>query len=356
MTFKERSEFLLAPDGARKYNMDRQWNTQQKPYKHSLGYSYDKSAISGSYSDGTGTSYADVNRLNTGYLGQHDLSIDCNNKCYSKLVEKMGQASQNANNLIEARQALGMIESRAMQIFRFASSLRKGHFGDAAAALSSPNNPKPGFKHKSKDFAGQFLEGHFGWVPLAQDIHNSLQTMSNPNFDAQKATAHASLVDLKSIRDESFSGGFYSLRSATQVNSYSVGMGLRFRINNPNAYLANQLGLINPASIVWEAVPYSFAVDWFANVGQILGSMSDFVGIETLDAYTTLSIENKLGESYVTDQHLNPIFDGQGSWTGSRIHIIRDASIVGPKLSLKPFKGFSLTRGITAISLLLQKL
>jgi len=49
--------------------------------------------------------------------------------------------------------------------------------------------------------------------------------------------------------------------------------GLSDMSSNIKAYAA-ALGLNNPAAIVWEAIPYSFVVDWFFKVGKLLNSLA----------------------------------------------------------------------------------
>jgi hypothetical protein len=45
--------------------------------------------------------------------------------------------------------------------------------------------------------------------------------------------------------------------------------------------MASALGLLNPAGIIWERIPWSFAVDWFVGVGDFLDktSMEPFKGL-----------------------------------------------------------------------------
>jgi hypothetical protein len=41
--------------------------------------------------------------------------------------------------------------------------------------------------------------------------------------------------------------------------------------------LANDLAFIDPLTTLWEIVPYSFIVDWFVNIGDLVKAYSPFV-------------------------------------------------------------------------------
>jgi len=50
-------------------------------------------------------------------------------------------------------------------------------------------------------------------------------------------------------------------------------------VDNPNLWLANRLGLINPATVIWDLIPWSFVVNMFVNVNQMVSSVTDEVGL-----------------------------------------------------------------------------
>jgi hypothetical protein len=108
----------------------------------------------------------------------------------------------------------------------------------------------------------------------------------------------------------------------------------------------NQLGLINPASVAWELVPLSFIADWFGTIGLWLGGFTDFVG---------LSMNRKQHVIFVKGQGHTRLEWGstyiEFDWRVAAMR--RVLGIPGPTLALKPFRGLSVTRGLTAISLIL---
>jgi hypothetical protein len=40
--------------------------------------------------------------------------------------------------------------------------------------------------------------------------------------------------------------------------------------------LLHALGVSKAASVIWEAIPFSFVVDWFVNVGDVIASVEDW--------------------------------------------------------------------------------
>lgn len=343
------------------------WEVQKPPFKKTLPFNYVKQGYI-SYSS-TLPEYSPSGEYLGGgnYPGGNGDAVfmdatTTTNKMYSKTVAQLGDPSQWANNLIEAKESIGMVVNRAGQLISFARNLRKGNFSGAAKALGQPTPSKKQLTklQKAKSFGDQFLEFHFGWIPAVQDIGASINTLQKADFGVCKIRSTSSgNQDTFYRQDNGGPGHFTIFRNHASVRCRSV---LLTRVSNPNAFLANQMGFVNPLSVAWEAVPYSFAVDWFANVGQCLSAMTDFVGVSIIDACTIILHEANATLSHSStysyhDASGNFITSGWNDSAVSKgINLSRSASFNGPTLQIKPFKGFSAVRGATAISLLLQHL
>lgn len=327
------------------YRLDRSWEVQPKPYRHPLRFRYSVGMLT-SMTGWTGT-----NMPTSIWPSRHYDGGTLSNECYAKLVSLAGDSATWANNLHEAEKSLSSLTGRLGQLVAAARALRKGDFPAVLKAFASPESPKAGFKPRAKDFSNQWLEYHFGWEPMVQDIGAAMHVLQS-DFGSKKIRAQVSRPD--SLYSYSNSGNG-RISSESETVKLSCKMGATIQIQNANLFLANQMGFVNPLSVAWEAVPYSFVVDWFANVGQILSSMSDFVGLAIFDAYTTTS---QRGTRHQQGFHQDPV---SGIFTptfseGLSVFVSRDPGIAGPTLRLRPFKGFSFVRGATACSLLLQKL
>jgi hypothetical protein len=342
--------------------MDRRWNTQPKPYKAPLDFEMYKWYVA---------NYQTNNPYGFNfYPNQYDCFVDgsatgayeakqANNKAYGSLVDQLGNQSQWANNLIEAHDSISMIEQRGLQLARAVSNLRKGNIGAAISGLGHPDSKKLRSKlAKAKSVGDQWLELHFGWVPAIDDISNGLNTLSKSDFGLKRVISRSyAYYEAFNEHEFGYDGDVRVFSKSHNKVKYGCRLQTNVRISNPNAFLANQFGVANPLSVAWEAVPYSFVVDWFSNVGQCLNAMTDFMGLDMQQSMTTRTQQASL-DSYSQAAGHPPDSPGVVFHNSTTVGFIctRAHGLPLPVLSLKPFKGMSVARGATAIALLLQKL
>jgi len=125
------------------------------------------------------------------------------------------------------------------------------------------------------------------------------------------------------------------------------------KISNPNVAIANQMGFVNPLSVAWEAVPFSFVVDWFANVGQCLSAMTDFAGFSVTRSWTTDRLT--MTRSYTFDQMNGTGSEYHEQYSSKYFSHSRGSGVASPTLN-SALRPIGVIRGATAISLLVQQL
>lgn len=321
------------------YKRTQTWYCQKKPYKLPLQYTADILQMNQD-TEFPSNGVSDV----PGYQAtDYGMSL-AYNAAYAKFVAKLGEQSTWGVNLLERKQSLDMIVGRAVQLSRFARHLNRFDFSAAAKDLGLTHRPK-GLRKEAKAFANNFLEFHFGWEPLVKDIGGAVDLLQKP-YPQGKVTARGQ-QRVEVISDTTSGGVHYYDRVNYDSNAM---ISAQVQVTNPNLYLANQLGFVNPLSVAWELVPFSFVVDWFVNVGQVLASFSDFAGVSLTGAFVTRFQKTSKYRFY----H-GPGYYRQSLATG--VYVRRTVgSPPGPTLRLKPFQGFSVTRGVTAVSLLVQQL
>jgi hypothetical protein len=216
------------------------------------------------------------------------------------------------------------------------------------------SNPPKGWRKKGKSFGNLFLEGHFGWEPLVKDIGAAVEVLQSGVPPCRVVTSS------KGTRTGSANTPTYNdpidYWSWTDTVAWQIGADVI--VSNPNLWLANQLGFVNPALVAWDMVPFSFVLNWFVSVEEFLSGFTDFWG---------LTLSNSWTSSYVIRSERQ--WQIQKNWpnTGSNTvyydytrKFVQAKRVPGgiptPSLLIRQPWRLSPTRGLTAVSLLLQQL
>lgn len=243
--------------------------------------------------------------------------------------------------ILEGRQTISMVSSSASTLLRAMREVRRGNFSGAARILRTK---VPGRVSPSKKFADNWLEYQFGWVPFLGDIYDGLEVFSSPTQFYQRCLGRSS----DGGRIFSSDTGGQTVRN-WRVD-YSVGLQV-VAIRDKVSFTLEQYGLNNPAVLAWESVPYSFVVDWFTNVGDVLASYTAFSGLEIQGAYHSyLHKCSGFGANLGTDPARELRYSGSGGSTQ------RFQGLPGLSFGLKSFKQPSYGRIATIISLILQQM
>lgn len=275
---------------------------------------------------------------------------------YERFLGKLGDRAELGVAFAELGEACSMVSSRALQLWDFTRHLRRGNFAAAAKTLEMPVPKKVG---THKKLASNWLEFSFGWAPLVDDIGTAIDVLQRP---ISNRTIFGYARDTFSyVTGEWF--GDYDIycdgvpHRAHQKRVISGKYFCRYQatvgIDNPNLYLANQLGFVNPAAIAWELVPFSFVLDWFTNVGQFLSQGTDLLGLTIQDPFTSSGTKDVIlreDTTWVNCQSPYLYWEWRGRlWR-------REKGLVTPSLGLRTFRPWGWKRGANAISLLLLQM
>lgn len=270
------------------------------------------------------------------------------NRAYSKWKDALAQGSSLALMYAERREALEMMSNRLVSLWRFTRALRKFDFAQASYELGLERGywKNLNVRREAKRFGSNYLEFHFGWSPLVSDIGAAIDVLQGP-VPVGKVVGRGS-----SRFDERVVNNFNSNHRLTTYKSGNIDVRCEAEVwvSNPNLWLANQLGLVNPALVAWELVPFSFVVDWFVNVGDFLSGFSDTWGLTvTKQSHSyRLGYKKRTVEVYYTNTYTN-------SWDHDQFRRI-PGTLPGPTLAVRPPWVLSPRRGLAAISLLLIQL
>lgn len=267
------------------------------------------------------------------------------NQTYEKFVNvAKGDVAELLVNLAERKEAFDMMRNRFIQIINAVRAFRRLEFGAAARALgvTAPSSALRKRWREPRQWASNWLEWHFGWSPTLSDIYSVTQIL-DATFPWYKVV-ESSGWKLDNSR-QTTNGG-------ETINETFKGFAVckisgEIEVSDLTLLKANQLGLINPASVVWELIPFSFLADWFGTIGLWLGSFTDFLGL-TIRRPQHVYFANGTGHyalKYSTVYQLDFDYRVAG--------VVRALGIPGPTIALRRLKALSVTRGLTAISLIL---
>lgn len=349
------TEYLKGPPTSLGYKptwvyRTRSWYRQKKPYTLPLSYDFRDERILDAWG-GHETSYIDLTGLVfCPDVDNHPYRQRLLNSARAEFGSQMSSVRATLGNTIgEGKQSSKMIADRATQLYRGFRAARSGDLG----ALKRLWGADAGIRNRSKALGNHVLQYSFGWAPLVSDINNALGVFHNrmPPLKVRVRKRVSGKGD-----DQSADWGALTRYPSSSFN-FGVVMGASVNLDNPNTYLANQLGLTNLASVAWELMPNSYVIDYFVNVGSFIDSFTDMSGLTISGAYTTV-----FGKAEVT---VTSRWDGPPeswpdwspiSWSGFRVHVTRTPTISGPTLDFKLPWNLSWQRASTSIARLLQQL
>jgi hypothetical protein len=204
-------------------------------------------------------------------------------------------------------------------------------FSNLAKAIATKGKSLVRSVKRPQGASKAFLGFQYGVRPLANDILDSIRLLHTGVSTPLYMSGRLSRKDRKTN---------VSVRSAAANTNWKADVlhykELRYRTTwraklNANfaATTLAKTGMVNPVSVAWELVPYSFVVDWFINVGDVLQSLDNLLIIDELwvnnsTCTKTFEIWNARGYS-----------DSSGNWgsSGMMKKLIRE-DFRGPNRSI----------------------
>lgn len=291
------------------------------------------------------------------------------NITYSKFINKLHGAQSDIGILFgELKSSREMINKRAEQLWRMAVALKRRDFVKAskeAGLIVDSSKAKFRPKKSAQDMSSLWLEYSWGWSPMIEDIYKSLKVLVETDFDTRYLRAGTSQNDnvvtqLTQVKTS------YIYAGCLNTFDWDESMSTRLRcttgatvsVSNPNLALANRLGVINPAGVVWAVQPFSFIVDKYINIGQMLNSFSDLYGFHISNAWTAWSCKGTFDERYYADTvcNGNTTYVDARAASGLLLAKIRAPGLLGPTLAFRVPSIGSLSEAASYIALVVQLL
>lgn len=204
------------------------------------------------------------------------------------LSQLKGQQWQAPVAIVEARKTADMIASGAYRIANVVRSLRRGHLGDAAEILGikTTSRKRAQFSHAYGEnprnaASNALLEISYGWRPLVQDISDAMialqRSIDRPS--ARVMSVRSSLTTRERTSDPSFvyeaSPERKCIKTVETTARYSIVVSFTL---DELIEAAQSVGAVNFAATAYEVTPWSFLIDYFTTLGDVINVLDATYG------------------------------------------------------------------------------
>jgi len=230
-----------------------------------------------------------------------EIPRDAQNEAITKALNKLADQKVNVGeNLATFGQTLRLFAAKTNIL---------------VAALKAARNRKEWQKYLNKSardlgregrverYARLYIEYVYGLKPLVQDVYTAHQMLTEAARPTFLLSAHAKASRQSGHPSSFLSGTRADVTRTNHSADITVKASLWARIDPEYGGIraVNQLGLINPAALAWELVPWSFVVDWVLPIGPVLYALSARAGLIFVDG----SLSMRQRETYVANYSID---------------------------------------------------
>lgn len=255
----------------------------------------------------------------------------------TRVASERGRSSSNLwETLAEVDKSAGLLNESLTKLYKLGKS--------------------KAFSSKVRSASQLWLMYRYGLMPLVMDsaqIVKGIQQKVGTQRQTSRAATSGSTTRRQAWTRDGGNNLVYIQEDVTDTVSVRA-----MSLDTYEASVYSNIGLTTKGLITlpWELIPYSFVVDWFANVGDYLGAIVPAVGWKqlgscvvvrrsiSLRAYTTSNIA-KTGTSLVSPR--------SGSYASDVITIERSSGLNHPNIVVKgDFRFHNINRCLDSLSLL----
>jgi hypothetical protein len=207
----------------------------------------------------------------------------------SRRIESIVTSFSGGVFLGELRETLRMIRHPFQGLHRgvkgYLGGLKKGRRGTKA--------------QRQKFLENWYLECSFGWLPFLHDLNDARDFLKARAKHLEQEIVPFKVAGVESEMSGPFVNGALSGSMSLQWNIYGnrktivvYAGGINSKAQSPKTWTADALGL-GPRSFVptlWELLPWSFLVDYFTNVGDVITGWSNQSVAMAWGRWTTIKL------------------------------------------------------------------
>ncbi len=263
--------------------------------------------------------YLPIFHANLKMRGELDLrkqaEVDCLNRIQSGKVN-LAQA------FAERRQTANLLAGTARRLAASVTNLKRGNVAGALRALGSPSNRT---KLSSRDIADQWLEIQYGWKPLLSDVYASVDKLRKRDEDLNRYMLTAKRrVQSNASYTDTFTSTDVTRVSVAEYEA-SLYVRLDYRVKHQVVASMSSMGVLDPLTLAWELLPWSFVVDWFLPIGSYLSACSATQGLEFKGGSRSLRMTTRANSTWKASNPSGPHKIAKGLGTYSQKRVVRTA-------------------------------
>lgn len=261
----------------------------------------------------------------------------------------------------EGGQTMSMINSRLKTIAKFALWAK---FGKNFRKYTGRKLPKDRTENQIQNL---WLELQWGWKPAMQDLYGLLSAYCGNLAWAEVRAIGISkevLDGVENLNPYSYYGTYYYRNGSHPGVSFTHHQKKQYRcvikgiLKNAIAAQAAALGFSNPASLVWELIPYSCVIDYLLPIGEFVSALDATNGYDFKEGCMS---HTTIWEFDCTVDHLIGTQDMTSNWTLTEsahsckfIQFSREVLTSFPLPSLRIQNPFSAPHVANSLALLTQ--
>jgi len=284
-------------------------------------------------------------------------------ECLAQISESIRGHSFNAAIFAaESKESLATVTNTLRSVFQAFSAIKRRDLGGALRSLGrlpGQSSKKASKSLQAGDIPGAWLSIRYGWQPLLNDIYEVMKAYENRSNGARGVVVRAH-KNLKPVTGDVGNAANWRNYRAMTVTRSSIRYKVTFK---ENLSTARTLGLLNPAAVLWEKMPFSFVIDWAIPIGTYLDSLGIFAGLQLEYARTYFYRKDDFikqtvswtGSPQQQPGYIDLSFPTKGVYTLVHIERTRGTSLSVPFPSLKSLeKTFSIGHIQNASALIAQ--
>jgi len=198
----------------------------------------------------------------------------------------------------EVRKSLDMMGGAMSSTLEAFKQVRQRNYFGALEALGLSGK----ISHLGRDPANAWLQLQYGWKPTVQSVYDTYKKMHEKVRDKALTFSSVGTAGGSDQDKRIYPHILGTHHEAIFTYHCKVKSQFYFRIDNQVLGTIDEIGLLNPASVAWELLPYSFVVDWFIPVGNVLSALSATAGLEFVAGYQSTLEERSLSSHVVKNQ------------------------------------------------------